>query len=62
MEVNRRKERRLKKNRTKKYRIVYWFGSIKTDCIVTANCTEEAKKNFIELKGDKKIIEIEEIQ
>ena len=45
----------------KKYRILYWLGSIKTEYIVKANSTKEAEKKFIKIKGDKDIIDIEEL-
>ena len=45
----------------KKYRILYWLGSMKTDCIVKADSAEEAEKKFKEIKGDKNIIDIEEL-
>lgn len=45
----------------KKYRILYWLGSMKTDYIVKADSTEEAEKKFREIKGDKNIIDIEEL-
>lgn len=45
----------------KKYRILYWLGSMKTEYVVKANSTEEAKKKFREIKGDKNIIDIEEL-
>lgn len=44
----------------KNYRIIYWLGSIRTECIVKASNTEEAKKKFRETKGDRTIIDIEE--
>ena len=43
-----------------KYRIIYWFGSITTECVITAKDAEEAEKKFREMKGDKTIIEIKE--
>lgn len=46
----------------KKYRIVYWFGSIKTDWIVKANSEEEAREEFIRIKGNKEIVRIEEVE
>ena len=45
----------------KKYRILYWLGSIKTEHVVKASNKEEAEKKFREVKGDKNIIGIEEI-
>ena len=45
----------------KKYRILYWLGSMKTEYIVKANDKEEAEKKFREIKGDKNIIDIEEL-
>ena len=43
----------------KTYRFVYWFGSCITEWYVKANNEEEAKKKFVEIKGDKRIINIE---
>lgn len=46
----------------KKYRILYWLGSMKTDYIVKANNKEEAEKKFKEIKGNNaNIFSIEEI-
>lgn len=45
----------------KKYRILYWLGSMKTDYVVKASNKEEAEKKFKEIKGDKNIVEIEEL-
>ena len=45
----------------KKYRILYWLGSMKTEYVVKAKNKEEAKKKFREIKGDKNIIDIEEL-
>lgn len=45
----------------KKYRILYWLGSMQTEYIVKADSTEEAEKKFREIKGDKNIIDIEEL-
>lgn len=44
----------------KKYRILYWLGSMKTEYVVKASSTEEAVKKFREIKGGKNIIDIEE--
>ena len=47
----------------KKYRILYWLGSMKTDYIVKADNTEEAEKKFREIKGNNaNIISIEEAE
>jgi len=46
----------------KKYRIIYCFGSMRTDWIVKAGSEEEAREKFIQIKGDKKIIRIEEVE
>lgn len=45
----------------KKYRILYWSGSMRTEYIVKANNEEEAEKKFREIKGDRNIIDIEEL-
>lgn len=45
----------------KKYRILYWLGSMKTNYIVKADNKEEAEKKFREIKGDKNITDIEEL-
>lgn len=46
----------------KKYRILYWMGSITTDWCVSANSAEEAEKKFREIKGEEKeIVRIEEV-
>lgn len=45
----------------KKYRILYWFGSMRTEYIIRAINKEEAKKKFSEIKGDMHILDIEEI-
>lgn len=44
----------------KKYRFVYWFGSITTECYINANSQEEAIELFKEKKGDMHIVNIEE--
>jgi len=53
----------------KKYRIIYWFNSIRTDIILKADNKDDAIKKFRESKykskcnGDiKNIIEIQELQ
>ena len=45
----------------KRYRILYWFGSIHTVYVVEANNKEEAEKKFREIKGDRNIIDIKEL-
>lgn len=45
----------------KRYRVVYWFNSVKTDCFIMAYSMEEAEKKFVKSKGDRKIIRIEEM-
>ena len=47
----------------KKWRIVYWFGSITTETFVKANSKEEAIVEFEKSKGKSKddIINIEEV-
>jgi hypothetical protein len=53
-----------KEKNMKKYRILYWMGSITTDWCVSANSAEEAEKKFREIKGEEKeivkIVEIDE--
>lgn len=44
----------------KKYRILYWFGSMVTEFVVKADNAEEAEKKFRETKGNKTIVEIKE--
>lgn len=49
----------------KKYRIIYWFNSMRTDSIVKADNEEDAIKKFRESKYNrdiKDIIEIQELQ
>lgn len=43
----------------KKYRIVYWFNSCTTECYIKADNKNEALEKFKELKGEKRIINIE---
>lgn len=43
-----------------KFRIVYWFNSCITECYVKANNEQEALEKFKELKGEKRIVSIEE--
>ena len=45
----------------KKYRILYWLGSMKTEYVVKADNKEEAEQKFREIKGNKNIIDIEEL-
>lgn len=45
----------------KKYRILYWLGSMKTEYVVKASNKEDAEKKFREIKGDKNIIDIEDL-
>lgn len=45
----------------KKYRILYWLGSMKTEYIVKASNKQEAEKKFKETKGNKNIVDIEEL-
>lgn len=42
-----------------KYRIMYWFNSVITDCYIRANSEAEAIKKFHEQKGMKNIVSIE---
>lgn len=42
-----------------KYRIIYWFNSCTTECYVRANNEREALEKFREMKGEKRIINIE---
>ena len=44
----------------KKWKIIYWLNSIRTEWIVKAEDEESAKEKFIEIKGDKEIIQISE--
>lgn len=45
----------------KKYRIMYWLGSVATDCYIKANSKQDALMAFKRRKGrDKDIIKIEE--
>lgn len=45
----------------KKYRIYYWFNAaITTECYIKANSEQEAVEKFHKMKGDKRIITIEE--
>lgn len=43
-----------------KYRIVYWLGSMKTECYITAESEEDAVKKFKERKGEMTILKVEE--
>ena len=45
----------------KRFRIIYWFGSITTERYITAVNEEEARKKFAEW-SDKKIVSNEEVQ
>ena len=44
----------------KKYRFYYWFNAMTTEVYIRANTEQEALEKFRELKGDRKIISIEE--
>ena len=46
----------------KTFRFVYWFGSCITECYVKADSLDEAKKKFVEQKGDRFVISIEHCQ
>lgn len=41
------------------FRIVYWFNSCITECYVRADNEQMALEKFKELKGEKKIVDIE---
>lgn len=43
----------------KKFRFVYWFNSCITECYVRADDEQKALEKFKELKGEKRIINIE---
>ena len=45
----------------KRYRILYWFGSIHTVYVLEANNKEEAEKKFREINGKRSIIDIKEL-
>ena len=45
----------------KKFRFVYWFGSCITEWYVKADSEEKAIEKFKEIKGDKRIVNIEEV-
>lgn len=45
----------------KRYRILYWLCSVKTEYIVKASNKEEAEKKFRKVKGDMRIINTEEL-
>ena len=46
----------------KKFRIVYWFNSCITECYVSADDEDNARAKFKNLKGDKKIVSVEEVR
>ena len=46
----------------KKFRIVYWFNSCITECYVKADNEQNALGKFKELKGEKRIVNIETIK
>ena len=43
------------------YRVVYWFGSVKTDYFIRADSKEDAERKFVKSKGDRNVIRIEEM-
>ena len=46
----------------KKFRIVYWLSLYITEWYVTANNKDAAEKRFRKLKGNKQIIDIQEME
>ena len=44
----------------KKFRIMYWFNSCVTECYVRADNEQKALENFKKIKGEKKIVSIEQ--
>lgn len=49
-----------KESKMKKWRIIYWFGSITTEVFIEADSKEDATAEFEKRKGKDTIINIEE--
>ena len=46
----------------KRFRFLYWFNSCMTEVYIKANNMQKALEKFKDLKGDKKIVSIEETE
>lgn len=45
----------------RKFRFVYWLGSMTTECYVSGHDEREAEDNFRKTHGDMQIFSVEEV-